>query len=190
MIEDKLISVTEDALLSKEEINQLSSLFSLKQVRKGDYFLKEGAIDNRLGIVASGVMRAFTGDESGEETNILFFKENDIVRGNFAHNLPATINIQGITDCELLIADLSALTEFLKICPKLEKHINSYLYYAHSRFQIRLTSFIKLDAGKRYELFIKQYPGLLDRIPHYHIANFLGISTTQLSRIRAKITPN
>jgi len=52
----------------------------------------------------------------------------------------------------------------------------------------RLTSYIKLDAKDRYKLFLKDNPGMVNRIPLYHIANHLGMSPVQLSRIRAKIS--
>jgi CRP-like cAMP-binding protein len=45
---------------------------------------------------------------------------------------------------------------------------------------------VLLDASQRYRLFQQEYPGLENRIPQYHIASYLGITPTQLSRIRAK----
>lgn len=46
---------------------------------------------------------------------------------------------------------------------------------------------VLLDADKRYLLFQKEFPGLENMIPQYHIASYLGITPTQLSRIRKKI---
>jgi hypothetical protein len=45
---------------------------------------------------------------------------------------------------------------------------------------------VLLEAGERYLIFQKEFPGLENRIPQYHIASYLGITPTQLSRIRAK----
>ena len=44
-----------------------------------------------------------------------------------------------------------------------------------------------LDADKRYLLFLKQFKGIDQKIPQYHIASFLGISPVQLSRIRKNL---
>jgi hypothetical protein len=41
-----------------------------------------------------------------------------------------------------------------------------------------------LDASQRYVLFKKEFPTLEQLIPQFHIASYLGISATQLSRIR------
>jgi CRP-like cAMP-binding protein len=47
---------------------------------------------------------------------------------------------------------------------------------------------VLLDAEKRYQIFLQQYPGLSQLIPQYHIASYLGVTPTQLSRIRRKLT--
>jgi DNA-directed RNA polymerase specialized sigma subunit len=44
-----------------------------------------------------------------------------------------------------------------------------------------------LDADKRYLILQNEYPGIELEIPQYHIASYLGISATQLSRIRKKM---
>jgi len=42
------------------------------------------------------------------------------------------------------------------------------------------------DAEQRYSTFQNQYPDLEQLIPQYHIASYLGVTPTQLSRIRRK----
>jgi CRP-like cAMP-binding protein len=43
---------------------------------------------------------------------------------------------------------------------------------------------VLLDASQRYKIFQQEFPTLEQLIPQYHIASYLGISATQLSRIR------
>ena len=43
-----------------------------------------------------------------------------------------------------------------------------------------------LDADKRYLIMREKFPSIELIIPQYHIASYLGISPTQLSRIRRK----
>ena len=45
-----------------------------------------------------------------------------------------------------------------------------------------------LDAEKRYLILREEFPGLELKIPQYHIASYLGISPTQLSRVRNKMS--
>jgi CRP-like cAMP-binding protein len=43
-----------------------------------------------------------------------------------------------------------------------------------------------LNASKRYDAFLEEFPGLEQRIPQYQIASYLGITPVQLSRIRKR----
>jgi CRP-like cAMP-binding protein len=42
--------------------------------------------------------------------------------------------------------------------------------------------------GERYEYLVERRPGLLQRIPQYQIASYLGVRPETLSRIRKRLT--
>jgi len=44
-----------------------------------------------------------------------------------------------------------------------------------------------LDADKRYLIMRERFPTIETIVPQYHIASYLGISPTQLTRIRGKL---
>ena len=46
---------------------------------------------------------------------------------------------------------------------------------------------VLLNAEQRYLIFREEFPDLEMKIPQYHIASYLGISATQLSRVRRKM---
>ena len=62
--------------------------------------------------------------------------------------------------------------------------INQTFKGLNHQLQSRLVSLLNLDSLAKNELFLKEYPNLINRIPHYYVANFLGITPTQLSRAR------
>lgn len=178
-----LNSVNIDLTLAEE----FGMLLSQRIMKKDEHFLQKNQIIKKAGLVASGVFRVFTVNDKCDETNIIFSMEGDILRGNFVPGFPSDVNIQAVTDAEIFEMDFEQLLSFLA---KNSNSKNQTLRLAamHSGIQERFTQMISMNAQERYFIFLETYPNLINRIPHYHIANYLGISTTQLSRIRNKIS--
>ena len=65
------------------------------------------------------------------------------------------------------------------------------IYYLEKNWllakDIREIEIVQDDATARYLRFVKQHATLVDRLPQYHIASHLGITATQLSRIKKNI---
>jgi hypothetical protein len=55
-----------------------------------------------------------------------------------------------------------------------------------TRKEKREIELVTLEAKERYAIFQQEHPQLEQLIPQYHIASYLGVSPTQLSRIRAQ----
>jgi len=64
-----------------------------------------------------------------------------------------------------------------------EVHQQVLMEYMKKKHE-REISLLAKDATQRYAAFQLQFPTLEELIPHYHIASYLGITPTQLSRIR------
>jgi CRP/FNR family transcriptional regulator, anaerobic regulatory protein len=154
------------------------------KLAKGDFFINKSHKNVKFAIIIKGITRGFVTNEKGAEVNILFSKEDDIITGNLVPDLPAAINIQAITPCKLLVGDFKELVDFFSNNPSFNKYYNEHVDSIHTKIQKRLISLISMTAIEKYQFFLKEYPSMLNRIPHYHVANFLGITPTQLSRIR------
>lgn len=55
--------------------------------------------------------------------------------------------------------------------------------------QQQLAEYITLKPEQRYQKLQDERPDLINRVPQYHIASYLGIKPETLSRIRARLTP-
>ncbi len=51
----------------------------------------------------------------------------------------------------------------------------------------RVESFLFMNGKERYLNLLETEPHLVDRVPLYHIASYLGIERESLSRLRKKI---
>ena len=56
----------------------------------------------------------------------------------------------------------------------------------YKKMNDRMESFLFLNGEQRYKLLVKNEPHILDRVPLYHIASYLGLERESLSRLRKK----
>jgi CRP-like cAMP-binding protein len=176
--------------ISETTWTKLQALFTEKTLKKGDYFAKNGEKAVYLGFLKSGVIRAFYTNEEGEEYNKHFFIPYTLV-GAYSSLITGNPNLiaqQALTDCEMLVAEYAQMTQLYATCPDLERMSRRYAELSYVHKEAREIELVLLDAEKRYAIFQKQYPDLEQLIKQYHIASFLGVSATQLSRIRRKMS--
>lgn len=178
----KLVDLTEN------EMEKFTSLFSESLLKKNEYLAVEGEYATKFVFITKGVMRAFFRNSSGDEYNKTFFTEGKFV-GAFSSLVTKQrnlINIQCLTDCVVHMADYEQVTELYDDFPKIERLSRILAEHYFVSKETREIELAMLDASDRYAIFQKKHPDLEHRIPQYHIASYLGITPTQLSRIRAK----
>ena len=160
------------------------SLHSDLKLGKGEFFVKNGQQNYRIGKLLTGVLRGFTLNNDGEEITTHFFIENDLISGNYVPNIPATMSIQALEDCVISVANYKEIFSFVNTDNDLTNVILANFQKLNKQNNSRIEVLITGDAMTRYKWFLNEYPNLLNRVPHYHIANFLGMTPTQLSRTR------
>jgi CRP-like cAMP-binding protein len=176
--------------ISEETWLKVSNVFREKTLKKGDYFAKNGEKAVHIGYLKSGVIRAFYTNSEGVDYNKHFFLPNSLV-GAYASLISGNVNLiaqQALTDCQILVADYAHLTQLYDSCPDLERMSRKYAEFSYIYKEAREIELVVLDAEQRYAIFQKQYPNLEQIITQYHIASFLGVTPTQLSRIRRKLS--
>jgi len=176
--------------ISSESWNSVKGLFTSKILKKGDYFIKEGQIAKEIGFLDEGIIRAFYRSNEGIEYNKHFFI-NPCFIGGYASLItgrPNKINQQALTDCKIQTTGFADIKALYHSCRDLEKAARILAEQFFVQKEQREIEIVLLDAEKRYQIFKKQFPQLEQQIPQYHIASYLGITPTQLSRIRSKIS--
>lgn len=178
----KLVDFTES------EMETFTSLFSERHLEKNEYLEVEGDYSTKLAFITSGVMRAFYRNSKGNEYNKTFFTAYNFVGAysSLVTKRKNLINIQCLTDCTVLMADYEQVTNLYDGVPKIERLARILAEHFFVSKETREIQLVMLDAIERYDIFKQNHPSLEHLIPQYHIASYLGITPTQLSRIRAK----
>lgn len=176
------------SLLSDSALVEMATIFSPAELKKGDYFVREGVLARNIAFLEQGVVRAFYIDGQGKEYNKTIFTAPAII-GSYASLISKTKNRlpqQALTDCKIWRAsyeDIERLSEGNWEMERLRRKIAERFFLGNEKKQLEMAL---LGAKERYAIFREEHPGFEDRIPQYHIASYLSISPTQLSRIRKK----
>ncbi|GAC1596093.1 MAG: Crp/Fnr family transcriptional regulator [Chitinophagaceae bacterium] len=160
-----------------------------KKLRKKQYWLQEGEICKSICVVEKGALRSYLMDEAGNERITAFALEGWTMGDlySFIKEEPATLNIDALEDCELVLISKAAYTELLKVLPKFETYMRILMTDAYMAIQKRTTNMISLSLEEQYIAFTQMYPAVLQRVPQHMIASHMGVTPETLSRIRSKL---
>ncbi|MDC6385812.1 Crp/Fnr family transcriptional regulator [Flagellimonas taeanensis] len=176
--------------ISKESWNKLESLFIQKELKKGDNFIDDGQVAKEIGFLESGILRGFYRNDEAIEYNKHFFIGPCFIGGyaSLITGRPNQIVQQALTDCKIQVAKFTEIQKLYDTCPDIERAARILAEQFFVQKEQREIEIVLLDADKRYQIFQNNFPQLEQQIPQYHIASYLGITPTQLSRIRKKRT--
>jgi CRP-like cAMP-binding protein len=174
--------------LSESEKLLFTKLFKPLSIKKGDYFLKEGTKNNRLGFLTKGLVY-YTVLKKDEESITEFTKEGEFVSEyhTFINQSNAIHSIKAIEDCEFLVINYEGLQRIFNDTPNGNKIGRLVLEYRFGIMINQLLSLYKHNPEQRYLNFVKTYADLAQRIPQYLIASYIGVKPPSLSRIRNRV---
>ncbi|GAA0784069.1 Crp/Fnr family transcriptional regulator [Marinobacterium sediminicola] len=176
--------------LSDSTWQALVSFCRYRQLARHQMLCRAGEIPRSFAFVCKGLFRVFALDDKGHEYNKNFFTEGQFPGSMTAllRNLPSRHSLQALEDSAIIEIDFGRFRELL-YCSKDLKLFQ--IHYLEANWLLakdeRETQLVQQDAAERYMRFLVERPDLAERLPQYHIASHLGITPTQLSRIRKKV---
>ena len=172
--------------ISEETWNALSKLFKPRTLKAKEYFVEESKRATEIAFLETGCVRAFFTNKKAKEYNKQFFVGPSLI-GAYTSLLTKEKNLipqQALTGCTLFVAKFSELeklfSEFHDF-ERLGRKIAEFYFLEKEKKELEMAL---MDASERYILFREKFPSLEQLIPQYEIASYLGVSATQLSRLR------
>ncbi|MCG8319691.1 MAG: Crp/Fnr family transcriptional regulator [Cytophagales bacterium] len=188
---DYLKEIFKPQNFSDEELTLVLEQFNKHEFSKNEYLIREGKTANYYFFVESGYIRSYAVDPEGNDITTKFFGKNDIVIDwhSFFLKQPCKEAIQAMTDC---VVWKVFFDDFMKLF-----HIESFREVGRTRlvnnyFELKrhTVSMITDQAKDRYLSLLEQKPAIVQNVPLKHIATYLGVTDTSLSRIRKNILDN
>lgn len=176
--------------LTAEEKNALISLNIFKTVEKGTILLSAGKISNKSYFVLKGCIRTYY-IQNGEERTTAFYTEMEGITPHCVFTKKASeYYIASVEDSILTISNPEIENEMFEKFPKFETLCRCLSEEVIFKQQLDFDDFKTSSPEQRYVNMLKKRPELLQRVPQYQLASFLGITPQSLSRLRARITEN
>lgn len=165
-----------------------SRAFQRVDCQKGDQLLAPGDKAQFIYLVTEGVLRNYFLDEKGKEFTKTFRGPGGLI-GPYAEilaQLPSRYFIQATTKATVWRFPYEAFALQMRSgdrsWERLGREIAERNYLEKEK---REWEFMHLPAQERYENFLRDFGGLVEQIPQYQVASYLGVSPEALNRLLA-----
>ncbi|OXB06343.1 cyclic nucleotide-binding protein [Flavobacterium plurextorum] len=176
--------------ISEKSWKLIENITEFQTIKKGETLLQNGEIAKNLHFVAKGILRAFITDRQGNFYNKNLFMENSFAGSKVSLMLqsPSDFTIEALEDS--IIINLN-YKKYILLINENEDLKNFYIAHLEKNWIIdkeqREVALVMQNATERYVNLLKKHPSIAERVPLLHIASHLGITPTQLSRIRKSL---
>ncbi len=173
--------------LTEEEKNILSGQKFIKSFKKGSLLLREGELSKECFFILQGCAYSYYLVDGEIKVTEFFTEKQPITPVSYTTQKPSEYYLECLEDCIISIGSQERTAELMKKVPRLAEMGPAFLENELASQRMKYDTFIKLSPEQRYQNLQQESPELLDRIPQYLIASYLGIKPESLSRIRKRI---
>jgi CRP-like cAMP-binding protein len=172
--------------LDKAASADFLNAFEIKTFKKGEFILKADQVSKHYYFIKSGLTKShFYKDD--KEFIMTFFKENMMFTeiNSYLTQRPSKYMLLALEETTVYAIRKEDITELCKKHHSIETLFSKLFSFATLGMMKRISEMLEENATERYNIFVNENNGLLQRISLGDLANYLGITQVSLSRIRA-----
>ena len=157
-------------------------------IKNQDVFIANGKI---ISITKSGRSRIKAKEIiDGEDKTTEFYIEDESVASlqSYKNKTPSNHYFECVEDSRLAVLNYDKEQELFRRVPAYETLCRMSMETDFGEQQEALSRFIVSSPEERYKHLLESRPDLLQRVPQYYLASFLGVKPESLSRIRKRIS--
>ena len=174
--------------LTAEEQRAVLELDSIKEFKKGDLLIAEGKYPKGSFFVVKGIVRKFRNIDGEDVTSDFYTDGQSILSiGATANPLPSKFSLECLEDSKISVVSFEKELEMYERFPRFEKMCRIATEENLVKFQEAFANYISSSPEQRYLNLLNNKPELIDRVPQYHLASYLGVKPESLSRIRKRV---
>ncbi|MFN8393376.1 MAG: Crp/Fnr family transcriptional regulator [Bacteroidia bacterium] len=172
--------------ISASSAAEMAEVFHPYELKQDAYLLRSGDVSDTYLFLESGWMRGFAITPEGDEVTTGIFSPGNVVFevSSFFLRVPSQENIQALEDCRAWSVNFEELNGLFHSRAEFREFGRAILVRGYASLKGRMLSMISLTAEQRYEALLRHHPEAFQHVPLKHIASYLGVTDSSLSRIR------
>ncbi|WP_158856070.1 Crp/Fnr family transcriptional regulator [Lunatibacter salilacus] len=176
-------------LIGAADLEKIRAKHHRVKFKKGDVILEKGRQANAYYCMEKGLARAYVVSHSGQEITTGFILSGEIAIDvvSIFTRIPAAETIVCLSECLCYQINFEDFQELFHSIPGLSEWGRNWMSKALFAHRKRSISMITESALDRYLDLVKNYPEIIEKAPLKHIATYLGVTDSSLSRIRKEI---
>lgn len=180
--------IAKEMAVTDDEAATLNECIPIYKYSKGTILLKEGQVSTESYFTISGCVRSYQ-IVDGDERTTAFYTEGMSIASltSYVTKKPAAHYLACVEDCTLAVLSFEKEQELYEKHPKFEALCRHSIEGEFGKQQELLASFLTKSPEERYLHLQETSPELLNRVPQYHLATYLGVKPESLSRIRKRL---
>lgn len=174
--------------LSQHYWDIIEKKFTIREIKKGEFISKPGDIVNHVNFINTGAVRMYSLVD-GREFNANFFFENEYISDyeSFLTRKPSRIYVAAMEDTQTIDLDYENMQSLYTEYPNFQKVGRLIAEDLFIYISQRSASLLMDSPEDKYLQLVKNNSQILQRVPQYMIASYLGITPEALSRIRSRL---
>ena len=187
-MENEIISYLTKHISLSDELKQIiRDSIIVKSFKKGAILLKEGEFCNESYFVLKGCIRSYTLKNGEDKTLEFYTEEQPLAPIGFLKKTASDNYLECVEDTTVSVSNPEYEELMFKKYPQFESVCRIMSDVMMANMQETLTNYKTDSAEDRYLQLLQKRSSLIQRVPQYHLASYLGVKPETLSRIRKRL---
>jgi CRP-like cAMP-binding protein len=171
-----------------EELEEALAVSGLiRSFPKGTVLLRQGDRADRAFFVLSGCIRSYALKDGEDRTIDFFIEEEPVMPLEYGRDESASHFLECVEATTLVVSTPDQEERMMAEHPQLKSVCLTMSEIMAAKLQESLARYRISTPEERYRELARKRPALLQRVPQYQIASYLGVKPESLSRIRRRI---
>lgn len=189
-MENKLITYfSKFSSFTESEVKALKQSMVIKTFAKGSFLVKEGQASNASYFILNGLVRQYRLIDGEEVTTGFYTEEQWIISlTGFAEDSMATDYLICDEETMVVIGNEEKAQKLFRDFPRFETISRAVMETVFAEQHKTMMYHLTASPEEKYLRLLETRPDLVQRVPQYQLASYIGVKPESLSRIRKRIT--